>query len=138
MLFSILCKVFLTDSAIDVLIYSWLALVNAHFYRSRIFQLMISIFEWRLIKLISIYLSLYFITFFHSRESLKYLLASEGLRGLAKGFSLNIIKGPITLSLSLTTYDLLINRCKKYQNRWHIYSYCFIVAQNPYWNLPTS
>ena len=40
-------------------------------------------------------------------------MATEGLRGLAKGFSLNIIKGPITLSLSLTTYDILISRFEK-------------------------
>lgn len=38
---------------------------------------------------------------------LKILVETEGLRGLTKGFSLNIIKGPITLSLSFTTYDLL-------------------------------
>ena len=36
-----------------------------------------------------------------------HLLRTEGWRGLAKGFSLNIIKGPIALSISLTTYDLM-------------------------------
>ena len=38
---------------------------------------------------------------------LRDLYRNEGLRGLSKGFSLNIIKGPITLSISLTAYDLL-------------------------------
>ena len=50
------------------------------------------------------------------RQSLRHLFATEGIRGFSKGFSLNIIKGPITLSLSLTTYDLLIyefDRCQK-------------------------
>jgi hypothetical protein len=42
-----------------------------------------------------------------TRSSLKKLFETEGIRGLFKGFSLNILKGPITLSLSLTTYDLL-------------------------------
>ena len=49
-------------------------------------------------------------------EMVKLLVKKEGLRGLTKGFSLNIIKGPITLSLSLTTYDHLrawINRKRK-------------------------
>jgi hypothetical protein len=41
------------------------------------------------------------------REVLRTLFETEGLKGLTKGFSLNIIKGPITLSLSLTTYDIL-------------------------------
>lgn len=41
------------------------------------------------------------------RHVLRQLIETEGLRGLSKGFSLNIIKGPITLSLSFTTYDLL-------------------------------
>lgn len=40
-------------------------------------------------------------------QLLKTLYETEGIRGLTKGFSLNIIKGPITLSLSLTTYDIL-------------------------------
>ena len=35
------------------------------------------------------------------------MFATEGIPGMLKGYSLNIIKGPITLSLSLTTYDLL-------------------------------
>jgi len=39
--------------------------------------------------------------------TLKELVASEGIRGLGKGFTLNILKGPITMSISLTAYDLL-------------------------------
>lgn len=42
-------------------------------------------------------------------ESLRHLFKSEGIRGMFKGYSLNIFKGPITLSLSLTTYDFLRN-----------------------------
>lgn len=38
---------------------------------------------------------------------IRHLIETEGIRGMTKGFSLNIFKGPITLSLSLTTYDLL-------------------------------
>jgi len=52
-------------------------------------------------------------------EMIKLLVKKEGLRGLTKGFSLNIIKGPITLSLSLTTYDYLrawIKRKRKNEN----------------------
>lgn len=41
------------------------------------------------------------------RQTLVHLLKSEGWRGMTKGFSLNIIKGPIALSISLTTYDLM-------------------------------
>jgi hypothetical protein len=39
--------------------------------------------------------------------TLRTLLETEGPRGLGKGFSLNIIKGPITMSISLTAYDTL-------------------------------
>jgi solute carrier family 25, member 42 len=39
--------------------------------------------------------------------TLTELYATEGMRGVSKGFSLNIIKGPITLSISLTAYDML-------------------------------
>ncbi len=38
------------------------------------------------------------------------LYKEEGLRGMFKGFSVNIVKGPITLSLNLTTYDYLRER----------------------------
>ena len=38
---------------------------------------------------------------------LKNLIEKEGYRALTKGFSINIIKGPITLGISLTTYDFL-------------------------------
>lgn len=48
---------------------------------------------------------------------LRHLVETEGLRGLGKGFSLNIIKGPITLSLSFTTYDIL--RKHKFQESEH-------------------
>jgi solute carrier family 25 protein 42 len=40
-------------------------------------------------------------------EMLKQLVREEGIRGLGKGFTLNIIKGPISLSVSLTVYDWL-------------------------------
>jgi hypothetical protein len=39
--------------------------------------------------------------------SLRTLYRGEGVRGLFKGYSLNVFKGPVTLSLSLTTYDFL-------------------------------
>lgn len=35
------------------------------------------------------------------------LLREEGIRGFAKGFSLNLFKGPLSLSVSLTAYDWL-------------------------------
>ena len=37
----------------------------------------------------------------------RHLIATEGLQGLLKGFSMNVIKGPITLSISMFTYDSL-------------------------------
>eukprot|EP00605_Chrysophyceae_sp_TOSAG23-4_P000117 GSChrysophyteH1.ASY1.ANO1.128.1 assembled CDS len=43
-------------------------------------------------------------------KTMQELVAVEGLRGLGKGFSLNIIKGPITLSISLTAYDFLMKK----------------------------
>lgn len=33
------------------------------------------------------------------------LLKTEGIKGFTKGFTMNIIKGPISLSISLTLYD---------------------------------
>jgi hypothetical protein len=38
---------------------------------------------------------------------LQKIIQYEGLSGLFKGFTLNIFKGPISLSISLTTYDML-------------------------------
>lgn len=46
------------------------------------------------------------------RSMLRELIRVEGYFGLTKGFSLNIIKGPITLSISLTTYDFLMQYIK--------------------------
>lgn len=46
------------------------------------------------------------------REVLISLYKTEGIKGLTKGYSLNIIKGPITLSISLTVYDLTQNWIK--------------------------
>ena len=45
------------------------------------------------------------------------LYATEGLRGISKGFSLNIIKGPITLTISLTAYDLL----RSHLRQWSVF-----------------
>lgn len=47
------------------------------------------------------------IIFIMCRASLRALYNAEGIRGLFKGFSLNVIKGPISFSISLTTFDLL-------------------------------
>ena len=41
------------------------------------------------------------------RRVVRHLIHSEGVRGLGKGFSMNIVKGPISLSISLTVFDLL-------------------------------
>lgn len=48
------------------------------------------------------------------RDVLYKLYEIEGWRGLTKGFSLNIIKGPITMAISFTTYDLLRKKVKTY------------------------
>jgi len=47
------------------------------------------------------------------RETMRRLYKTEGLRGLTKGYSLNVFKGPITLSISLTVYDVMQNWLKK-------------------------
>jgi len=41
------------------------------------------------------------------REAYRDLVATEGFGALLKGFSMNLVKGPIALSISLTTYDSL-------------------------------
>jgi hypothetical protein len=41
------------------------------------------------------------------REVIRQLYQSEGWRGFYKGVTLNWIKGPITVGISFTTYDLL-------------------------------
>jgi solute carrier family 25 protein 42 len=50
------------------------------------------------------------------RRTLYTLLKTEGWRGMTKGFSLNIIKGPITLSISFTTYDFMRRRLKRHHD----------------------
>jgi hypothetical protein len=50
------------------------------------------------------------------RTALKTLFVEESFRGFWKGFSLNIIKGPISLSISLTVYDLLRGGIQDYRN----------------------
>jgi solute carrier family 25, member 42 len=41
------------------------------------------------------------------REEIQRIWREEGMRGLSKGFSLNIFKGPLSMSVSLTCYDWL-------------------------------
>lgn len=50
------------------------------------------------------------------RETVKHLVATEGVRGLSKGFTLNIIKGPVVMSLSLTTYDSLLAHYREHSD----------------------
>ena len=42
-------------------------------------------------------------------SSLKYIYRNEGLRGVYKGVSMNWIKGPIAVSVSFNTYELVSN-----------------------------
>lgn len=48
------------------------------------------------------------------REELLHLYKSEGRRGITKGFSLNIVKGPLALSISLTSYDYFMKNIKNF------------------------
>lgn len=41
------------------------------------------------------------------RQVLVHLMETEGLRGLFKGFSINLIKGPLAMSISMSCYDTL-------------------------------
>ena len=41
------------------------------------------------------------------RATLSRIVAEEGVRGLFKGLSMNFIKGPVSVGVSFTTYDLL-------------------------------
>lgn len=40
-------------------------------------------------------------------ETLRRVVATEGWRGLFKGLSMNLVKGPIGVGVSFTVYDLL-------------------------------
>jgi solute carrier family 25 protein 42 len=40
-------------------------------------------------------------------ETLKRIYRREGVRGFFKGFSMNVVKGPLSVGVSFTTYDLL-------------------------------
>jgi hypothetical protein len=51
--------------------------------------------------------------FHNMRETFLRLYQTEGWRGLTKGYSLNVFKGPITLSISLTVYDVMRDWLKK-------------------------
>ena len=38
-------------------------------------------------------------------HTLRYVLLTEGLRGIFKGVSMNWIKGPLAVTISFNTYD---------------------------------
>jgi solute carrier family 25 protein 42 len=40
----------------------------------------------------------------------------EGTRGLLKGFTMNVFKGPITISVSMTTYDTAMRWVQEYED----------------------
>jgi len=42
------------------------------------------------------------------RSTFMKIMREEGTRGVFKGFTMNIFKGPITVSVSMTTYDVLM------------------------------
>ncbi len=50
--------------------------------------------------------------------TLMYVLRSEGWRGLFKGVSMNWIKGPIAVSVSFNTYDVVL----RFLQRWDVFS----------------
>lgn len=50
-------------------------------------------------------------------SSLRYIYHSEGLRGVYKGVTMNWIKGPIAVTISFNTYELVSNAIRRCMDR---------------------